>query len=219
MDNPMKIDVKILDEINRYNKINTYISEQDAPPPAPTGDEGATPPPAPTTDAPAPAPTDTPTPPTDTKEPEKVDLDTDKDVEKVGDESKNKKEIEVTDLVKSQKNIQTKQDDYFDNLFKSLNNLEQKLSDMDKIMDKLNSLEMKVEKYRIKSPEEKMELRTLDSGPYNQKLTDFFHDKESDFEKSGKEQYILTKDDVEDYSPAEIKRSFRNFEGDTFTNI
>ena len=99
----MKIDVKILDEINRYKKINTYISEQDAPPPAPTGDEGATPPPAPTTDAPAPAPTDTPTPPTDTKEPEKVDLDTDKDVEKVGDESKNKKEIEVTDLVKSQK--------------------------------------------------------------------------------------------------------------------
>jgi hypothetical protein len=32
-------------------------------------------------------------------------------------------------------------------------------------------------------------------------------------EKSGKNEYILTKDDVEDYSPIDIKKTFRNFEG------
>ena len=186
----MKIDVKILDEITRYKKINNYVLEQAAPPPLPTGEETPTDTtPAPPSDIAAPAPpTDTTT---GTTEPQKVDLKTDTEVEKVGDEGKRKKEIEVTDLVKSQKNIQTKQEDYFENLFKSISNLEEKLSDMDKIMDKLNSLEMKVEKYRVKSPEEKMQLRTLDSGPYNQKLTDFFQDKESEFEKTGKEQYKI----------------------------
>ena len=83
---------------------------------------------------------------------------------------------------------------------------------MDTIVNKLNSLEAKIEKYRIKTPEEKIQLRTLDSGPYNQKLSDFFEDKQEDFEKSGKDQYILTQDEVEDYSPNEIKKTFRNFE-------
>lgn len=219
MDKKMKIDNKIIQEIERYKKINNYITEQDAPPipPAPAPDAAA----APTDAAGAPeaAPTDTTTPPpAPPTEPQKVDLETDKEVEKI--DGKEKKEIEVTDLVKSQKNIEDKQEKYFENLFQHLTNLENKLSDMDQLMGKLNSLESKIEKYRIKSPEEKMELRTLDSGPYNQKLTDFFQDKESDFEKTGKEQYILTKDDVEDFSPNEIRKTFRNFGGpEEFLNI
>jgi hypothetical protein len=83
---------------------------------------------------------------------------------------------------------------------------------MDTIVNKLNSLEAKIEKYRIKTPEEKIQLRTLDSGPYNQKLSDFFEDKQDDFEKSGKDQYILTQDEVENYQPSEIKKSFRNLQ-------
>ncbi len=84
---------------------------------------------------------------------------------------------------------------------------------MNSVIEKLNSIESKIEKYREKTPQEKLELRSLDSGPFNQKLTDFFADKEEDLEKSGKNEYILTTDEVEDYSPDEIKRTF-----DTYTD-
>ena len=92
----MKIDVKILDEITRNKKINNYVLEQAAPPPLPTGEETPTDTtPAPPSDIVAPAPpTDTTT---GTTEPQKVDLKTDTEVEKVGDEGKRKKEIEVMD--------------------------------------------------------------------------------------------------------------------------
>jgi hypothetical protein len=81
-------------------------------------------------------------------------------------------------------------------------------------MTKLNDLEMKVEKYRVKTPEEKLELRTLDSGPFNQKLSEFFQDKEEEMEKSGKNEYVLTQSEVEDYSNPDIKKSFRDFGDD-----
>ncbi len=92
---------------------------------------------------------------------------------------------------------------------------------MDNIVNKLNTLEAKIEKYRVKTPEEKLELRTLDSGPYNQKLSDFFIDKQEDIEKSGKNEYVLTKDEVEEFSPHEIKKTFRNFgdEGESFSQV
>ena len=210
----MKIDIKILEELKRYNSINRYINEQDAalPPnpdaPAPTGEELPLLPPAPET------------PPTGgaSTPPVPVDVKNDPDVEKLDGDSDKKEELDITDLVKSQKNVEEKQEEYFQNLFSQLTNLESKLSDMDTIVNKLNSLEAKIEKYRIKTPEEKIQLRTLDSGPYNQKLSDFFEDKQEDFEKSGKDQYILTQDEVENYQPSEIKKSFRNFQNNEPTN-
>lgn len=225
----MKIDVKILNEVMRYKSINNYISEQDATLPPPP-DAGAVPPPdagaVPPLDAGAMPPPDAGAvpPPPDAGAPESVDISSDPDVEKIGGESKKSKELDITDLVKSQQSVEKKQEEYFDNLFKHLEGLESKLSDMDSIMNKLNDLETKVEKYRVKTPEEKLELRSLDSGPFNQKLTDFFEDKQEDMEKSGKNEYILTKDDVESYSPGDIKKSFRNFENtdtdiDTFSRL
>ena len=210
----MKIDIKILEELKRYNSINSYINEQDAalPPnpdaPAPTGEELPLLPPAPET------------PPTGgaSTPPVPLDVKNDPDVEKLDGNSDKKEELDITDLVKSQKNVEEKQEEYFQNLFSQLTNLESKLSDMDTIVNKLNSLEEKIEKYRIKTPEEKIQLRTLDSGPYNQKLSDFFEDKQEDFEKSGKDQYILTQDEVENYQPSEIKKSFRNFQNNEPTN-
>ena len=210
----MKIDIKILEELKRYNSINSYINEQDAalPPnpdaPAPTGEELPLLPPAPET------------PPTGgaSTPPVPVDVKNDPDVEKLDGDSDKKEELDITDLVKSQKNVEEKQEEYFQNLFSQLTNLESKLSDMDTIVNKLNSLEEKIEKYRIKTPEEKIQLRTLDSGPYNQKLSDFFEDKQEDFEKSGKDQYILTQDEVENYQPSEIKKSFRNFQNNEPNN-
>ena len=203
----MGIDSKILQELNRYNSINQYITEQEVPPPPPVEDPAAVPPP-PGGEVTPPAPAAP-----ETAAPQPVDVATDPDVEKIGEEGSDKKgeELEITDLVKSQKNIETKQEEYFDNLFKHLEDLESKLSNMDQIVTKLNDLEAKVEKYRVKSPEEKLELRSLDSGPFNQKLSDFFEDKEIDMEKSGKNEYVLTKNEVEEYSPIDIKKSFRDF--------
>lgn len=210
----MRIDEKILNELYRYNQINKYLNEQDAPPPPPA--EGAAPPPPPPPaegGAPLPPPPGGETlPPTNQATPEPIDVENDPEVEKVDDENEeNKKEIKVTDLVKTQKSHQEKQDAYFENLFNHLNDMETKLSSMDEIIGKLNSIETKIEKYRTKSPEEKLQLRTLDSGPFNQKLSQFFEDKEEEFEESGREQYILTPDEVENYSPNEIKKSFRDF--------
>jgi hypothetical protein len=216
----MRIDHKILNELSRYKEINNYIMEQDVPPPPPPAGDvplpigGATPPPPPSnTGAMLPPP---PTQPSTTDVPATpVDTETDPDVEKVEDE--NSKKVEVTDLVKGQKSVEEKQDDYFENLFNHLNDLEGKLSAMDNIIDKLNNIETKIEKYRIKTPEEKLELRTLDSGPFNQKLSQFFEDKEEEMEMAGKNEYVLTPDEVESYSPNEIKRSFRNFDEDEMT--
>jgi hypothetical protein len=220
----MEVDVKILQELSRFNSINKYIMEQELP--APPADPAAAPV-DPLADPTASAPVDplanpmgttppaeaTTTPPAQPTQP--VDVSADPDVEKVGDEDKNDentKEVEVTDLVKSQDKIEKKQEEYFENLFNHLQSLEDKLGEMDNIVNKLNDLETKIEKNRIKTPEEKMQLRTLDSGPFSQKLTDFFEDKVEDFEKLGRDEYILTKDDVEDFSPNEIKKTFRNFE-------
>ena len=211
-----KIDNQILEEIARYNSINQYIVEQDAtlpPPPgevdpnaAPAPDAGLAPPADPNAVPPAPAAPAGPQP---------VDVATDPDVEKIGDDEKSEsktEEMDITDLVKSQKKVEEKQEEYFNNLFQHLTDLESKLGEMDGIMTKLNDLEAKVEKYREKTPQERLELRTLDSGPFNQKLSQFFDDKEDDMEKSGKNEYVLTQDEVEDYSPNEIRKTFRNFQ-------
>ena len=219
----MDISNTILEELNRYKKINNYISEQAAelPPaeelPAPGGDVPPSPEGAPPAD-----PGATPTPAGETT-PQPVDVASDPDVEKIGEEGEEEngsEELEITDLIKSQQNIESKQEEYFNNLFGQLSNLEQKLSEMDNVMSKLNELEAKIEKYRPKTPEEKLELRSIDSGPFNQKLTDFFTDKQSDMEKSGKNEYVLTTDEVEDYTPAEIKGTFNNYgEEDEFKAI
>ena len=55
-------------------------------------------------------------------------------------------------------------------------------------------------------------LRSLDSYPYTQKLTDFFDDKKDEMEKTGKNEYILTADDVENQQPNEIKKTFNLYD-------
>lgn len=226
MDKKMSLDKKIISEIERYRSINQYILEQAAAPPdlgalAPAPGEvgaGAPPPPAPAEATPPAAPA--------TDEPQKIDVANDPDVEKLDDkgESEEKKddegteELEITDLVDSQKNIEQKQEEYFQNLFSQLSNLESKLSEMDSIMNKLNSLENKIEKYREKTPQEKLELRSLDSYPFNQKLSQFFDDKQDEMEKTGKNDYVLTTDDVKDINVNDIKNSFQPGGGDSYDN-
>ena len=203
----MAIDKKIIEEIKRHNKINSYILEQDAA----LGDV----PPAP--DAAAPAdPTLGDTAPA---APEVIDTTTDTEVEKIdstgkseeSDSGSDTEELDITDLVNSQKSIENKQQEYFDMMFKQIENMQTKLNDMDQVFEKLNSMEEKIEKYRPKTAQEKLELRSLDSGPFNQKLSSFFDDKQEDMEKSGKNEYVLTSDEVEQIVPSEIKKTFDNY--------
>ena len=189
----MRIDEKILNEIARYNSINRYITEQDVPPADPAA---------------AGAPTTPPTP---------VDVASDPDVEEVGgeggegeegEEGEGVEELDITDLVDSQKTMADKQEEYFTNLFDQIKNMEEKLSEMDKLVSKIDSLETKFDKFRPKSPQEKLELRSLDSGPFKQNLADFFDEKKVEMEKSGKNEYVLTNDEVENFNPSDIENSF-----------
>jgi TolA-binding protein len=170
-------------------------------------------PPAPAPEAGAPAPAGAPLPADETPQP--IDVESDPEVEKIDDKGESEEtesgseELDITELVDSQKNIETKQEEYFNNLFSQLSDLQSKLSEMDTIMTKLNSLENKIEKYREKTPQEKLELRSYDSYPFNQKLTDFFDDKKEEMEKTGKNDYVLTTDDVTDINDKDIKDSFQ----------
>ena len=221
----MSIDRKILSEIERYRSINKYILEQatepnpddlaalapdaGAAPPPPPAEAGAIPPPPPGGEEPA----------TDAAPATPIDVDSDPEVEKIDDEGESmekgteeggdSEELDITELVTAQKDIQTKQDDYFENLFGQLNKLESRLGEMDAIMNKLNALENKIEKYREKTPQEKLELRSYDSYPFNQKLSQFFDDKSEEMEKTGKNDYVLTPDDVTDINVNDIKNSFQ----------
>lgn len=210
MDNQMSIEKKILSEIERYKQINNYIREQ-AEVAAPPVDPAAAPPVDPAAAAP-PAPPAPPVP----EGPQVIDVANDPDVEKIDDEGKSDEgedgsteELDITELVDSQKNIEQKQEEYFNNLFGQLSNLESKLKEMDGIMTKLNSLEMKIEKYREKTPQEKLELRAYDSYPFNQRLSDFFDDKKEEMELTGKHDYVLTTDEVKDINVNDIKNSFQ----------
>jgi hypothetical protein len=203
----MTLDEKILNEISRYNFINNYITEQEIPPPPADPAAGAIPPPEG-----APADPAAPTPPA-APEPEStpIDVANDPDVEVVGDESEGEgetEELDITDLVDSQKTMADKQEEYFENLFNQIKTMEDKLSEMDNLVSKLDGLEVKIEKYRPKTAQEKLELRSLDSGPFKQNLADFFKDKEGEMEMTGKNEYVLTKDEVENFSPSEIEKTF-----------
>ena len=216
----MSLDKKILSEIKRYQSINKYISEQEAPlPPIPGAEDAvadevtaAIPPTGAGEGAPV-----APESPAAPAGPEKIDIENDPDVEKLdaegesveGEEGDGTEELEITDLVTSQKNIEKKQDEYFNNLFGQISKLEAKLSEMDALMNRLNTIENKIEKYREKTPQEKLELRTYDSYPFNQKLSDFFDDKKIEMEKTGKKDYVLTSDEVEDINPTDIRTSFQ----------
>jgi hypothetical protein len=208
----MSIDQKILKELDRYNRINKYIMEQAEPLPpadplAAPADPGALPA-APADPAAAATPPAPPAPPAEEGKP--VDVATDPDVEEIGGEDEEVEELDITDLVDTQSSIADKQEEYFNNLFDQLNKMQEKLGEMDQIVGKIDSLEAKVDKMRPKTAQEKLELRSLDSGPFKQKLSDFFQDKMEDMEKTGKE-YVLTADDVENYTPRDIGDSFDEY--------
>jgi hypothetical protein len=127
-------------------------------------------------------------------------------------------ELDVTDLVQNTEEAQetaSATSQKVDHLMGMLDNLEGKLDSMDGITSKIDNLENELEK-RAPTPEEKIEMRSLDSYPYNLKLTDFWAEKDGQYDVMGMngendepEEYTLTQKDVEEeYNESEIRSSF-----------
>ena len=219
----MSVEKRILEEIKRYRQINKYIVEQELGTEVP--DPGAEVPDTGAGELPtADAATDE-IPAADAgAEATPIDTATDPDVEKVGEPEttdvtdttettdSGTEELDITDLVTKQDDILSKQSEMNDAIINQLNSLQDKLGEIDKIFQKVDSLETKFEKYRQKTPEEKLQLRSLDSYPYSQKLTDFFDVKQDEMEASGKNEYVLTDDEVTNYDASTIKGSFNTYD-------
>ena len=201
------LEKKLQEELNRYNAINKYgktmIIEQDVPTdPAPEL------PPAGPTD-PAAAPTDDATVPMDATAP--------LDAAAPAPEMDNTEEVDITDLVNMTKSIKKDLENHtqdnsqtmtkMDDVFTKLGDLEVKLAQMDQVMAKIDQLGAEVQQMKPETPVEKLEMRSLDSYPFNEKPAEFFDHKQDEMRASGKNEYILTKDDVENYNPT-IKASF-----------
>ena len=105
-------------------------------------------------------------------------------------------------------------------LLQKLSDLESRVASMANVSAKIDGLEKEIIK-RNPTPVEKLEMRSLSSYPYSQKLTDYWADKEGQYDVMNQEgknkEYILTKDDVEaDYSDANIKKSFNVSTDDSY---
>jgi hypothetical protein len=206
------LEQKLLEELNRHKAINKYatkmIMEQDAPPAPPTddamppADDSALPP---MDDMSAPPVDDTsmpPAPPTD-------DL---------GGDMGGTEEIDITDLVNMTKSIKKDIEDnkndqsnvvgQMDSVFSKLGELEMKLSTMDSVIAKIEELGSKIEGIKEPTAQERLEMRSLDSYPFNQNPQQFFAAKQGEMRQSGKNEYVLTKQDVQDYSNDTIRSSF-----------
>jgi hypothetical protein len=201
------LEKKLQEELNRYKAINKYgktmIMEQDAPPADPALDPALGAPAdmapdpnalptagaAPMDAAPAPAP-----------------------------EMDSTEEVDITDLVNMVKSVKKDQEDSsgsnnevitkMDDVFTKLTDLEQKLAQMDQVMSKIDQLGATVEANKPKTEVERLEMRSLDSYPFNEKPQEFFAHKQGEMRASGKNEYILTKDEVENYPVENIKTSF-----------
>jgi hypothetical protein len=121
------------------------------------------------------------------------EMDMDMDIESSGEEmdmdidtgEEDTTELDVTDLVtkqdevntelSDQKDILSKNTQSLDDLMDKLSDLESHLTSMDDMVEKISNLENKIEEYRPRTPEEKIGLRKYDSGPYSQNPSDFFN--------------------------------------------
>jgi hypothetical protein len=131
-------------------------------------------------------------------------------------------EVDVTQLVQGTEEAKASADaatQRMEELLGKFGELEGQLSNMENLSSKIEDLEHEVEK-RNPTPDERLEMRSFDSYPYNLKLTDYWAEKEGNYdvldtEEEGeeKEEFVLTQDDVSnEYNDAEIKNSFGDYE-------
>ncbi len=205
------LEQKLLQEVNRFREINRnatkhYIIKEQAEPAAlPPADAPAAPdasaaPEMPAPDAAVPAAPGLP------------------DSPAMGETE----EVDVTDLVNMTKNIKNELEtskmendsviQKMDTVFSKLDDLESKLSNMDAIISKIDQLGARVEEMKPQTPQEKLEMRSLDSYPFNEKPQEFFAHKQDEMRASGKNEYVLTKNEIENYSKESLANSFNPYQ-------
>ncbi len=132
-------------------------------------------------------------------------------------------ELDVTQLVQGTEDAKDSADRaaaQIDQLMGKFQELENQLSNMNVISNKIEDLEREVEK-RLPTEEEKLEMRSLDSYPYSQKLSDYWFDKEGVYDVMNKkkeepEEYVLTPNDVNsDYNDRAVGDSLHNVDIDS----
>ena len=124
-------------------------------------------------------------------------------------------ELDVTELVKGSEEAKASADSAnakIDQLMGMVNKLEGQLDGMSKISQKIDNLETEIEK-RNPTEDEKIEMRSLDSYPYNLKLTDFWSNQEGQYDimsaEDKEQEYELNRDSIDsDYVESNIKSSF-----------
>ena len=121
-------------------------------------------------------------------------------------------EVDVTDIVDKAEQTRTEIEGMtskMDELLGKLGELESQVSGMDQVIGKIENLEKEIEE-RNPTPVERLEMRSMDSFPYSVTLTDYWSDKEG-YDATGseeKEEFRITKGDVDSYSANEIEDSF-----------
>jgi hypothetical protein len=129
-------------------------------------------------------------------------------------------ELDVTELVtKSEEATQAAEEanEKLAMLMQKFGELEGRIPKMDSLGQQLDVLQKEIER-RNPTEVEKLEMRSMNSFPYNIKLSDYWEDKEPQNydigdNKGGKsnqeQEYVLTKDDVNsDYSEMSVKNTF-----------
>ena len=126
------------------------------------------------------------------------------------DEGDETVEVDVTDIVDKAAATQEEVASLtgkMDELLGKLGDLEGQVSGMDQVINKIEDLEKEIEE-RNPTPIEKLEMRSMDSFPYSVTLTDFWSDKEGYDVSEEEKEYVITQQDVDDYSDTEMQQSF-----------
>lgn len=126
-------------------------------------------------------------------------------------------ELDVTQLVQGTEEAKASSDmanQKLAQLTQQFDQLINKVASIDGIAQKIDSLEHEIEK-RNPTEQEKLEMRSLNSYPYNLKLTDYWADKEGQYDvmdNNGQRQpkeFVLTQDDVDaDFNANAVRDSF-----------
>ena len=130
-------------------------------------------------------------------------------------------EIDVTDIVNNTEQIGDTVQKFASQLTdieSKFADLTDKLSNMDMLFQKIDSIENEIGELKPPTPIEQMELRSLDSFPYNQRLDKYFEDKKSQYKKlrgvdlevqAPEKEYTLTQGEADEWDPTTIDRSFK----------
>jgi len=128
-------------------------------------------------------------------------------------------ELDITQLVQGTEAAKASADQanqQINGLVAKFDELSRSLDKMDAINSKIDDIEHEIET-RNPTPNEKLEMRSMDSFPYSLKLTDYWNEKEGHYDAMGNngnkekenEEYVLTQDEVDqDYNAIQVKDSF-----------